>query len=64
MACGSCGNKGGAQANRAYVVTVAGTLNTEGGKNGDGKFSTTAEARIWIASNVKGVAATVRAIAL
>lgn len=61
MCCGQ-GAANGRTSNRAYVVTVAGSVNAEGGKNGDGKFASAAEARIWIANNVKGVAATVKAV--
>lgn len=35
---------------------------TEGGPKNDGSFESAASARIWIANNVKGQPATVRAV--
>lgn len=62
MACGSCGGKGGGSKANQYVVTVAGSVQAVGGSKNDGRFETTAEARIWIARNVTGVAATIKAV--
>lgn len=59
---GCCGSGNTAGATSQYVVTVAGKLVTEGGVDNDGKFDSSAAARIWIAQNVTGAAATVRAV--
>lgn len=62
MACGGCGGRAANGATTTYEVRVGGSVVTEGGQKNDGKFVSSAEARIWIAQNVKGVAATVRAV--
>lgn len=54
MACGSCGSKT-SKPNSEYVVTVGGVLQSE-------RHATSQAARIWIAQNVTGQAATVRAV--
>lgn len=60
MPCGSCG--GANRVTSDWQVTVGGKVSTVGGANGDGRFSSSAEARLWIARNVKGEAATIKAI--
>lgn len=60
MPCGSCG--GANRTTSDWQVTVAGSVVTSGGTNGDGRFTSSAEARLWIARNVKGQAATIKAV--
>lgn len=64
MACGSCGGRAAQASNRAYRVTVGGVVVTEGGPKGDGYFESAASARIWVANNVTGQAATVKPVTL
>lgn len=55
MACGACGGGGGSGPSVEYQVRVAGEVQPV-------TFSTTVEAHMWIAANVKGQTATVRAV--